>query len=642
MAGASHALSVSDPGAVTATIVDAIAELRLPMSDHVIPPPPPPPSAPPPPPPHPPPQATPPPLWNRDLRILSAPSSSGTGAPSPPPPAPENVARSHPPDPPPHPPPPHYLEPRRLHLNPTPNPLGPSLTAPPSPRGSPPGIEVDGRLQFAASTWFVYGHISSDGEVVVGRYQEPNEGRRGPRRPATLAPPEQARHVTAHVDPVAAHEVAARTSTPRTAPGPRSWRPLTAGLAAESDRMFEHITCPDRPGRVRVAFTTCPRPYANARELIRSVRDDRLLEVVTVAVQRERRHPLMGGQAGGAYDRFRAVHDVLGHARLHVGFDRDGEFAAWRSQDRLHGPLARRALATELHGQHSVCWTTGEMAEPKAVLLDPRLVRRSIPHPSRPLPIRKDHHETRRHRRHRARRLHARRRPPRPWPRGNPRVARHRRQHPHRRRPGRRPRRRLGRRRRLQLTLVRRRRRARVLRDVDAQPPRRRGGRRRRAPRRRLDRRRRPPARQRLPASQGRPGKAIEGSAIPFTIVRSTQFFEFVPRIADGATQGDKVHLPPVGFQPVAAADLATTLARLAVDRPIGGRVEVGRPERFRFDELVQRVLAARGDPRSVVADPDARYSAPGSPTAPSSPRARRILGNTHLDDWLGSTTPPT
>ena len=183
--------------------------------------------------------------------------------------------------------------------------------------------------------------------------------------------------MTARVDPAAAREVAAAYLD-----SPNSRGPVVATaygrLATESDRMFEHITCPDRPGRVRVAFTTCPRPYANARELIRSVRDDRLLEVVTVAVQRERRHPLMGGEAGGAYDRFRAVHDVLGHARLHVGFDRDGEFAAWRSQDRLHGPLARRALATELHGQHSVCWTTGETAEPKAVLLDPRLVRRSI------------------------------------------------------------------------------------------------------------------------------------------------------------------------------------------------------------------------------------------------------------------------
>jgi hypothetical protein len=86
----------------------------------------------------------------------------------------------------------------------------------------------------------------------------------------------------------------------------------------------------------------------------------------------------MGNDRGGAYDRFRSVHDVLGHARLRLGFDRDGEFAVWRSQERFHGPLARRALATELHGRHSVLWTTGELAEPKAILLDPRLLRRSV------------------------------------------------------------------------------------------------------------------------------------------------------------------------------------------------------------------------------------------------------------------------
>jgi hypothetical protein len=85
----------------------------------------------------------------------------------------------------------------------------------------------------------------------------------------------------------------------------------------------------------------------------------------------------MDSTRGGAYDRFRAVHDILGHAGLGLGFDRNGEFAAWLYQARLHSALARRALATELHGQHSVYWTTGRMAEPKAVLLDPQLLRRS-------------------------------------------------------------------------------------------------------------------------------------------------------------------------------------------------------------------------------------------------------------------------
>jgi hypothetical protein len=86
----------------------------------------------------------------------------------------------------------------------------------------------------------------------------------------------------------------------------------------------------------------------------------------------------MGSERGGAYDRFRSVHDVLGHGRLQKGFDRDGEFTVWRAQERFHSPLASWALATELHGRHSVLWTTGGFAEPKALLLDRRLLRRSV------------------------------------------------------------------------------------------------------------------------------------------------------------------------------------------------------------------------------------------------------------------------
>ena len=80
---------------------------------------------------------------------------------------------------------------------------------------------------------------------------------------------------------------------------------------------------------------------------------------------------------GGSYDRFRAVHDVLGHGWLGVGFDRDGEYATWRFQERWHSPLARQALATELHAEHSVRWITGDVPEHKAVLLDERLINRS-------------------------------------------------------------------------------------------------------------------------------------------------------------------------------------------------------------------------------------------------------------------------
>jgi hypothetical protein len=150
-----------------------------------------------------------------------------------------------------------------------------------------------------------------------------------------------------------------------------------AQLVRESDRLFRLVTETGRPDRVRICFTMCATPYDSASELIGSVRRDRVLEVTAAARERERPHPLMGCEVGGAYDRFRAVHDVLGHGVLQVGFDRDGEFAAWRFQERFHSELARRALATELHGEHSVRWTTGALPEHKAVLLDARLLQRS-------------------------------------------------------------------------------------------------------------------------------------------------------------------------------------------------------------------------------------------------------------------------
>ena len=178
------------------------------------------------------------------------------------------------------------------------------------------------------------------------------------------------------VNPATAREVAAAYLN---APALRD--PLTsaayAQLVAESDELFKSITASDRPQRVRVFFSRCPEPYRDAQELIASVSGDRVLEVTTVATEADRRHPLMDSTPGGAYDRLRAVHDILGHARLRLGFDRNGEFAAWLSQERLHSPLARRALATELHGQHSVRWTTGEVAAPKAILFDPGMLHRA-------------------------------------------------------------------------------------------------------------------------------------------------------------------------------------------------------------------------------------------------------------------------
>jgi hypothetical protein len=149
-----------------------------------------------------------------------------------------------------------------------------------------------------------------------------------------------------------------------------------AQLVSESDALYRWITR-ERRDELHVYFTDCPAPYRDASELIDAVARTRTLEITTVAAQRDRRHPLMGNERGGSYDRFRAVHDALGHARMGLGFDRDEEFAVWRAQERFHTPLARAALATELHGQHSVRWTTREMAEPKAMLLEGALVRRA-------------------------------------------------------------------------------------------------------------------------------------------------------------------------------------------------------------------------------------------------------------------------
>jgi len=139
------------------------------------------------------------------------------------------------------------------------------------------------------------------------------------------------------VDQAAAGAVAAAYAGARARLDPLT-RAAYAQLATESDRLFGLITSPDEPDPVRVRFTTCPLPYRDASELIASVTGDRLLEVTTVAADRHRRHPLLDSTRGGEYDRFRAVHDVLGHAGLRLGFDRHGEFAVWLYQERFHGP----------------------------------------------------------------------------------------------------------------------------------------------------------------------------------------------------------------------------------------------------------------------------------------------------------------
>jgi uncharacterized protein YbjT (DUF2867 family) len=127
----------------------------------------------------------------------------------------------------------------------------------------------------------------------------------------------------------------------------------------------------------------------------------------------------------------------------------------------------------------------------------------------------------------------------------------------------------------------------------------------------------------------------IRVSSIPYTIVHATQFFEFLKSIADGATDGDSVRLPCVQFQPMAADDVANVVARIAVEAPANGIVEVGGPERFEFDILIRRFLGASHDPREVLSDPSARYFGAVVGERTLVPGDGALLGEIHFDDWL-------
>src|SRR3954451_627834 len=100
----------------------------------------------------------------------------------------------------------------------------------------------------------------------------------------------------------------------------------------------------------------------------------------------------------------------------------------------------------------------------------------------------------------------------------------------------------------------------------------------------------------------------IRESPIPYTIIRATQFYEFLGSIADAATDGRSVRLPPVLIQPMAADDVATAVGRAAVGSPVNGIVEVAGPQQFRLDELIRRAFGARHDPREVITDPHASF----------------------------------
>jgi uncharacterized protein YbjT (DUF2867 family) len=128
----------------------------------------------------------------------------------------------------------------------------------------------------------------------------------------------------------------------------------------------------------------------------------------------------------------------------------------------------------------------------------------------------------------------------------------------------------------------------------------------------------------------------IKGAGIPYSIVHATQFFEFIKRIADEATDGTTVRLPSVLIQPMAADDVAKAVARIAVGAPLNGTVEVAGPQQFRFDDLIRQGLGARNDPREVVADPHARYFGAELGERSLIPAADARLGEIRLQEWLG------
>jgi len=133
--------------------------------------------------------------------------------------------------------------------------------------------------------------------------------------------------------------------------------------------------------------------------------------------------------------------------------------------------------------------------------------------------------------------------------------------------------------------------------------------------------------------------KLIKASSIPYTIVRATQFFEFVGAIAQTATDGQTVRLPPALMQPVVSDDVAATLADVAIAKPLNDTVELAGPEPIRMDELVRRFLSASQDTRQVITDPQARYFGTAVDDQSLTPGDNPRIGPTHFSDWVSRAT---
>lgn len=132
----------------------------------------------------------------------------------------------------------------------------------------------------------------------------------------------------------------------------------------------------------------------------------------------------------------------------------------------------------------------------------------------------------------------------------------------------------------------------------------------------------------------------IKTGPIPYSIVHATQFFEFMRGIADAATTGNTVRLSPALLQPMAADAVAGAVGRTAVGEPINGVVEVAGPEQFRLDDLIRERLAAKGDPREVISDPEARYFGAVLGERTLLPGDGATLATTRFEDWIMQSAP--
>lgn len=129
----------------------------------------------------------------------------------------------------------------------------------------------------------------------------------------------------------------------------------------------------------------------------------------------------------------------------------------------------------------------------------------------------------------------------------------------------------------------------------------------------------------------------IKAGPIPYTIIRATQFFEFVKQIVDFSTDGNVVRMPPALIQPMAGDDVASAVASIATNPPVNGTIEIGGPEQFQLADLARRFLTPHKDPRNVISDPNGRYYGIEVRERALVPEKNAELGHTRFDSWMSA-----